>query len=693
VNKTKKIRAKRIGSQAPWLALLTFVILAVFAAYYPGLGGPYVLDDGETLLFNEPVALRDLSPASLCAAAASAGGPLLRPLSNISFAFNHYFAGGFEPSLSFKLTNVFIHALNTLLMFLLARALARAPTLADYAALRDRVALIAAAMWALHPIQLTNVLYVSQRMNSLSASFVLAGLLLFVHGRCLLAGAERRGFSLMALGVAVGVAGVSAKENAILAPLLAAVIEYTLFRADRPTGPRRRLILFYVAVVGVPALLGLAYLLWHPQLVTGAYFDRDFSPWQRVLTETRVLWFYASLLLLPDIRRLGLFHDDIETSRSLFAPPETLLALAAIAVVLWLAIAQRRRFPVLAFAIAWFFAAHILESSVIGLELVFEHRNYLPSVGVFIATALGLVHLARGRSRIVWSVALLIPVVLALATYRLATVWRDLPSLAEHSVRHHPGSARANELAAGVSLETGNYADALKYLKNGARTAPGEVSFAIDTELLLVRLTAEMNDHLGRRPRERKEIVRGYAAHLAPEIDVIDANGTITLSLASDHRGRIPVLLATQPVRARGMVALDELFHCLTEPPRLCRSIDAEASRWFAAAADNALTRPAYRAELYANSAKLYEMRGNREGALAQSVRATELDPQRPYYQLLLAERLLQAGRTSEAVAILDRLAHDDSPQLQPGGKHRQYFERLRRLAETRGRPRNAGYR
>ena len=161
-------------------AALLATLALVALAYLPGLRGPFVFDDYPNILNNPPVALTELTPQALRAAALSnTSGPLGRPLAALSFALDHYRAGGFYP-LAFKLTNLAIHLLNVLLVYALAGRLARRLGAGEMA---PAVALFCALLWGLHPLQLTSVLYVVQRMTSLAATFTLAAMLCWLQAR------------------------------------------------------------------------------------------------------------------------------------------------------------------------------------------------------------------------------------------------------------------------------------------------------------------------------------------------------------------------------------------------------------------------------------------------------------------------------------------------------------------------------
>ena len=168
--------------------------------------------------------------------------------------------------------------------------------------------------------------------------------------------------------------------------------------------------------------MGVVTVLVNPELFLGGYEGRDFDLLQRLLTQARVLFLYLGLLLIPDIRRFGLYHDDLVTSTGLFDPSSTFLAVVAWAVIvvfiLW---GARRRAP-WAFASAWFLVGHGMESTIVPLEQMHEHRNYVPSVGIWIAAAYyaGVAWDRAGRLRtLVLSASVIWLLALALVHWRV----------------------------------------------------------------------------------------------------------------------------------------------------------------------------------------------------------------------------------------------------------------------------------
>ena len=368
-----------------WLALLLLTI----ALYLPGLRGYYEFDDYPNIVDNDALHVTTLDPAAwITAMWASPASDLQRPLASLSFAANFYFTGP-DPR-PMKATNLAIHLVNgcllLALLLLLVRRGADGTRRAPAAALRDEwLALLVTGIWLLHPINLTAVLFVVQRMESLAQTFVLLGLLLYVQAR-IRQQTDRSGSAWrLWIGVpACTLLGIAAKESAALMPLYALILEATVLFDWRRRGGA--LLAFYAAFLVVPALLGLAWMVPHA-LAPDAYAQRAFTLQQRLLSEPRVLLDYVTWILVPLPKFFSFFRDDYGFSKDLWHPWTTVPAMLLIAALIGAAFAVRARRPLVALGILWFFAAHALTASFFPLELVFEHRNYFASIGVLLAAA------------------------------------------------------------------------------------------------------------------------------------------------------------------------------------------------------------------------------------------------------------------------------------------------------------------
>lgn len=440
-------------------------LLLVGLLYLPGLSGGFLLDDQANLQTLERIRAWGFSQGVASVLASNPAGDLGRPLAMLSFALQH--AAWPDDPAAFKRVNLAIHLFNVVLVWLLARlvwARLRPPAAPRLAALP----LLLALAWGLHPLFVSTVLYVVQRMALLAATFMLGGLLLYAWGRERWAEGGRRGLAAMAIGLVFGTGlGALCKENALLLPGLAGILETTLFaRLPRPRGWAALVFLGCL----LPTLALIAFIGWQfSSWILPGYAIRDYDPAQRLLTEARILWQYLGLLALPLGRHLGLFHDDYLVSADLFEPWTTLPAVIGIVMLAVCAVACRRRLPGLAFACGSFLWGHALESGPIPLELYFEHRNYLPGALLLVGAGTGFMAWVAGRTKPqaaswpAWRYGLLGLVLwsgyLGFVTLQETRLWGSADVQAEVWARQRPESFRA-QLYLGERLERQGFVEA-----------------------------------------------------------------------------------------------------------------------------------------------------------------------------------------------------------------------------------------
>jgi hypothetical protein len=389
----------RIPSRLPPALLIVFLLLTA-GVYAPGLSGGFLFDDYPNIVDNPAEQPQHLSLRSLAAAALSSpSSQFKRPLSALSFALNDL-ATGLDP-FWMKLTNVVIHLVNGLLFYWLTALLlaslrgtassATGPPAVGPPNERERLqAALVAGAWMLLPINLTAVLYVVQRMESLANVFVVAGLLGYVVARRRSLRGESGGTWRAALALIAGtVVGFTAKETAVMTPLYALVIEAFVFRFRRGEGGRTPRVdwgvaLIFVLLLLLPLILGLIWLL--PQVLSASDWDtRNFTLGQRLLSEARVVLDYLRWIVLPPPQALSFYHDNYHASTGWLTPWTTLPSVIGIGLLLALIAFLRQRAPRVALGLALFFACQLLTGTILPLELVYEHRNYFASYGVMLA--------------------------------------------------------------------------------------------------------------------------------------------------------------------------------------------------------------------------------------------------------------------------------------------------------------------
>lgn len=437
-------RVPLLGSAALLAAL--FAVAMVFA---PGLSGGFALDDFPNIVHNAALTPSSYSFRALLGAAFSSdSGPLARPLTMLSFALQ--IAGSGLAPYPLKLANLAIHLANGALIFFLCRGITqalRARCAAEPQAMEILFPVAVSAAWLLAPINLTAVLYVVQRMESLAALFTLLGLLAYLHGRLRLDAGRPGGMAWMAGGLVLGSAlAALAKETGVLLPAYAFVLEWVLFGFRSAVDGRRStpLLVLFAAVLLVPGAAGVLATL--PGALSGdAYASRPFGLTERLLTEARVVADYLRWIAMPDLRELGLYHDDYPLSRGWVTPASTLPAVLLLVGLLALALWLKGRRPLVSLGLLFFFVGHGLVSTYLPLELVYEHRNYLPSFGIFLAVCAFLMEPRRGAWRVagLTLVAGLIGLG-AITTFLRAGEWAEPGRLAYLEATRHPASPRAN---------------------------------------------------------------------------------------------------------------------------------------------------------------------------------------------------------------------------------------------------------
>ncbi|RLA22407.1 MAG: hypothetical protein DRQ62_08010 [Gammaproteobacteria bacterium] len=469
------------------------ISILLFIAYWPSLQGPMIFDDIQNIVANPQVAIKDLSYESLKQALLSNDSGLLkRVLPALSFGINHYMAGGFTATPPFKLTNLLVHIVNSgllMCLILLIWPLLKFPGYFSRRQLILSVALIT-SLWALHPLQVSTVAYVVQRMTSMAATFVLLGLCLFVYGRKILELNFSRGLIFMTIGVIAGtILGLLSKENAALVSCYAAVIEFSLFRRKSLTSKQKwTLNSFYTVFVLLPVCLVLFYYFVAPGNLVASYTGRPFSLSERLWTESRVLWFYLSLIFIPDITHMGLFHDDIVVSHGWLQPISTLVSVITWCVLLIVALLLRNRLPVFTFAVLWYLVGHSMESSFLPLELVYEHRNYLPSLGIIIFIAYILTWFfkfvfnkcenKRIQQYVLITIGGILICGLVYTTWLRANYWASERNIFTSIGQNHPESAISQYLYGEILFVKDNKPlQAYPHYFKAAQLNPGEVAF------------------------------------------------------------------------------------------------------------------------------------------------------------------------------------------------------------------------
>jgi tetratricopeptide (TPR) repeat protein len=462
------------SSRNPAFFLLS-VLALTFWIYFPGLQGGFLFDDFPNLkelgTYGGVVDFNSLRAFVI----GGFSGPTGRPISLLSFLLND----NTWPSqaFGFKLTNLWIHLLTGLMLCWATLQLLRVYGVDERRAVW--VAVISAAIWLLHPYFVSTTLYVVQRMAQLAALFIFAGIAGYLRGRLLLVSRPRAAYIWMTASIGLGtLLAVLSKENGALLPLLIVVVDFCQPKSATPLPAK----IWRLVVVWVPALVVVGALASMINFSPDLWPYRPFNQSERLLSEGRILWDYLFHLFVPQIEGRGLFQDGFTISRGWFAPLSTLFAGLALLVLFSFAMLVRKRWPYCGLAVLFFFASHLMESSVVGLELYFEHRNYVAAAFLFLPIALALVSLAEKRSP---SMAMLAGAavfgLLTFMTSQRAALWGDTEKLELYWALSTPESPRAQNSIASYLIKQGRVEEANAHLEKAMFRLP-------DSALLTIRL-------------------------------------------------------------------------------------------------------------------------------------------------------------------------------------------------------------
>jgi len=446
-----------------WWLHLVLITLVVVATYAHTLDVPFYLDDESSIRENPVVThwqgfgpLRDYAP--------------MRWITYLTFALDYRF-GHFDPA-GYHRVNLLIHVLAGFAVYGLARGLWCTRRVRDHlpgggAALP----LVTALLFVVHPLQTQAVTYIVQRLASLVALFYVASLAAYVQARL----ASNRAARLAwwgACGVCAALA-LFTKENAVTLPLAMGLIELIFFaRSWRDVAQ----VIARVGVAGIAIWLISAFAFGSdpfslPSMGGMASHTRSIARDRYLATQLPMLWTYLRLFVWP----MGLHLDYANDGLHRLSDARVLLALAGHLSVVALAIWAWRRRPVIAFGLLFMYLAHAVESGVIPIpELAFEHRAYLPNLGLCLAFA-WLLTVETPRRIGAWAgfaLTTLLIIALGVATWKRNQLWRDPVLFWTDNVRLAPTKARAWGNLGKSLLLAGRAAEAIPVLERSLELRP-----------------------------------------------------------------------------------------------------------------------------------------------------------------------------------------------------------------------------
>lgn len=460
------------------------IICLTIIIYYPSLYGGFLFDDipnlGEMNKYGDMSQWENAKKFIINGIA----GPTGRPISLLTFVpqADAFLAGN---TFQLKVINLIIHILCGILLFWTTQLLLRSYGYADSKKIVG-VAILSTSFWLLHPLFVSTTAYIIQRMAQLPLLFSLLAIVGYFKGRAVVNVKPYFAYALMTLSIGCGtILATLSKENGALLPLLILVIEFC-----NPNKSNKPIWYWRAICLWLPSLAIFVVLARYIDLSPDPWARRNFNQIERLLTEGRVMIDYLTQLFIPRIESFGLFQDGYLVSKGWLSPPSTLFSILFLLILLIGALLARKKHPLIALAILFFFAAHLMESTVIGLELYFEHRNYVAAIFLFLPFSAGLYSLSEHiKPSVVVFISILIFTFLSSMTWQRAVLWSDENKLMLYWAQNSPNSPRAQSFIAEILTRNGYYGDANKVVEQALKKRPE--SGLLSLQLLLQKIKAD----------------------------------------------------------------------------------------------------------------------------------------------------------------------------------------------------------
>ncbi len=438
---------------------ITFLLLLmlIFLIYSNTFHASWHFDDNNNILQNPNLHIEDLQPDSIIQTFYAPDeygfyrdGRIYRPIPCLTFAINWYL--GKENVVGYHIVNIIIHLLTSWILFLTILNLSVSPNLKNRYQEYDRyfISLLAAVLWGINPIQTQAVTYIVQRMATMAAMFYILALYFYIKGRITSSYLKQIiffGGCLLSFLSAVG-----SKENTITLPVALLLVEIIFFQ-DISIQKTRKIFLWTTIITALLSVfLGTLFFILFMEgnpvdFIFNSYNNRP-PVIERLMTQPGILIFYLTQIFYPVPNRLSVQHDVI-ISTSLFEPLTTIPSFIMIFTLIVTGLFLIRRSPVAAFSILFFFLNHLIESTAIPLEPIFEHRNYLPSLFLFFPVSTGLKWLMdyyfKKEKPVYWILTVFITFLFigfGMGTYIRNMAWATDKTLWEDAAEKAPNSSR-----------------------------------------------------------------------------------------------------------------------------------------------------------------------------------------------------------------------------------------------------------
>lgn len=433
---------------------IILIIVVGIIAYSNTLHSPFAFDDHRMIVTNNKIKNNSIF--------LEFNNP--RYIGTITFALN-YRINELDP-FGYHLVNIIIHLFNAILVYMVMLNIISLVKKEPLNKNEFILPFIIALIFLLHPVQTQAITYISQRFASLAAFFVMASLLSYLKFRKRDQGSPWH----LILSLIFALLAFKTKENTIVLPVIIILMELIIYKSSVFSLKKRIICIFpffALLIIVISSFINLNQPI--ENLFTNT-IEKSKETYviprgQYLITEFRVIITYLRLLVLP-------VHQSIEyiypLSQSFFEL-KTLLSFSLIVLLIAIAILISTKSPLISFGILWFFVFHIVESSVIPIsDIIFEHRIYLPSIGIIMAfvyfiNTIFIKYKLRGLKIFFY----LIIAILGIATYARNDVWKDRISLWKDCVDKFPQNSRCHLNLGAAYITQEMYDPAIKELQTG----------------------------------------------------------------------------------------------------------------------------------------------------------------------------------------------------------------------------------
>jgi len=416
----------------PFFLIITIGIIC----YSVSFDASFTFDDIPSIINNESI--KDLWDLKTIWQANET-----RFLAFCSFAINYHIHG--LNLFGYHLVNLIIHILAALTLYWMGRLLFLTPEMKENPLSQhaESIALAVSLVFVSHPVETQAVTYIVQRMTSMVTLFYLLSLVLYIKARIHYDEGDSRHIPFYVGSITAALLAMFTKEISVTLPLCILACEYFFFSPSlKKIG--RKLSYLWPMLLTLP-IVPLTYILTKKEvmervgLATLMVETDSISRLDYLLTQFNVISTYIRLLFLP-------IHQSVDYDYPVadhFFEPATFASFLLLFSILVLALILFKRYRLISFGIVWFFLTLIVESSLIPIrDVIFEHRLYLPSVGIFLSSIVLVFHLLGHRRKILFALFALVISLASVATINRNIVWKRQVLLWHDVVKKAPHKSR-----------------------------------------------------------------------------------------------------------------------------------------------------------------------------------------------------------------------------------------------------------